>query len=201
MKTNYKVIGMIAVILIAAIFMAGCTQSTPAPQATADSGVQKATASVQTDASGHTVEQNNIIEKYKQDNNPATIRYVYLISPYDHKVIYKTTVKGKITSSGKRLTPASVAASPYMTANGYTQYGGGIVTYIGGNSYYSSDVIQDDGTYGNSMEYLYGFAMDGSMIQIYTGGSVVLVSTKPLTMQDGVISMQSVDDKGNPITT
>ena len=33
------------------------------------------------------------------------------------------------------------------------------------------------------------------------GGSTVVVSTKPLTIQDGVLNMQYVDALGNPITT
>ena len=72
---------------------------------------------------------------------------------------------------------------------------------IAGAQYYTSEVEQDDGTYGNSAEYLYGFNMDQTMFQIYTGGSVVVVSTKPIAIENGVLNMQYVDAKGNPVTT
>jgi hypothetical protein len=192
-QTNkYIITSILIILMVVSMFFMGCTAGEPT-QAGSDAGVQKAVAVVQTDAAGHTVEQNNIIKKYAMDNDPATIRFVYIISPYDHKVISKFTAVGKVTSSGKRLTPTEVG-SP---SGGYRNWAMPVV--IAGEQRYTGEVIQDDGTYGTSAEYLYAFLTDGSMIQIYTGGAIVEISTKPLTIQDGVISLQYVDEKGNPI--
>jgi hypothetical protein len=213
MKLTTKVIGIIAIIAITMLLTAGCTNVQQAPtQSVSDSGVAKATATVQTDANGHTLEQTNIMEKYRLDNDPATIRFVYLISPQTNKVMLKMTMKGKVTSSGKRLTPNTITNGyPYGYVTSADTYGSGTYLYsptgpsttmpviINGKQYFTSEVTQDDGTYGSSSEYLYGFSMDGSMQQIYTGGATVIVSTKPLTIQDGVLNMQYVDAKGNPI--
>ena len=40
-------------------------------QATSDSGVKKATVTVQTDQNGNTVEQKNVAERYTRDNVPG----------------------------------------------------------------------------------------------------------------------------------
>ena len=127
------------------------------------------------------------------DNDPATIRFVYIVSPYTGQVILSATMKGKVTSSNKRLTPASLSQSQGT--------GNGIYFPIGGQGYYTQEVAGDDGTYGTSAEYIYGFSLDGSMQQIYTGGSLVIVSTKPLTISHGALQMQYVDQKGNAIQT
>ena len=196
LKSTYVIIIM-AVIVLSVCFM-GCTEQVQ-PQAMSDAGVQKATVTVQVDADGHTNEQNNIIKKYALDNDPATIRYVYVISPMTNKVMLKMTMKGKVTSSGKRLTPNTVDGLAFESESYNVPYAN--IVSIGGHSFKTSEVEQDDGTYGSSAEYLYGFSMDGSMQQIYVGGSTVVVSTKPLTIQDGVLNMQYVDALGNPITT
>jgi len=184
---------IIGLMLISMMLIAGCTENRSGVSAT---GVKQAVAIVQTDAQGHTVEQSNIIKKYEIDNNPATIRYIYVISPFTNKVMFKTAMKGKMTSSGKRLTPNTVSTSCGSSTSGYSC---GAFSMINGEEYRTPEVTQDDGTYGTSVEYLYGFAMDGSMLQIYTGGATVLVSTKPLTIQDGVVNLQYVDEAGNPI--
>jgi hypothetical protein len=46
------------------------------------SGVSKASTIVQTDDKGNTVEQRNIIERLKRDNEPGSIKHLYVISAY-----------------------------------------------------------------------------------------------------------------------
>ena len=97
--------------------MASCEMSSS--QAVSDSGVKKATTTVVTDQNGYTSEQKNIIERYKRDNLPGSIKHLYVISDASGQVLIYSTVKGKVTSSGKRLTPLTVE---YNNATGATNY-------------------------------------------------------------------------------
>ena len=55
-------------------------------------------AVVQTNLQGVTVEQQNIIDRLKTDNEPGAIKHLYVISPFSGQVLLYSTVKGKITS-------------------------------------------------------------------------------------------------------
>lgn len=179
MKSLSKIMVMLFLI---AISFASCQIETPQP--TSDSGVKKATTSVQTDLSGHTTEQNNIVERYNRDNKPGSIKHLYIISAYSGQVLIYSTVKGKVTSSGKRLTPNTVASSD-------NQYSGGIPVNINGNTYRTSEVLQDDGTYGSSAEYIYWFDSKNIYHQQYiTGGMMVHISDQPLAVKNVTLNME-----------
>lgn len=120
----------------------------------AASGVQKMTVKVDTNEAGHTVEQENIAARYKMDNTPGAIKWLYVLSPMSGDVILASSVKGKVTSSGKRLTPKTVAAG----VTSLSQYQGSAIVYpygegvsIAGRGLYTGEVIQDDGTYGDAL--------------------------------------------------
>ena len=148
------------------------------------SGVKKATVTVQTDQNGNTVEQKNISERLKMDNAIGSIKHLYVISPYSGQVLIYSTVRGKITSSGKRLTPVTVAASD-------SQSYGGIPVNIGGVTRYTSEVLQDDGTYGSSSEYIYWWDVRGVYHQhLITGGQIIHVSDQPQSVKSVVINME-----------
>jgi hypothetical protein len=106
-------------------------------------------------------------------------------------VILYSTVKGKVTSGGKRLTPTSVLASdPYQGATH------GINVPIGGNSYLTSEVLQDDGTYGASGDYIYWWDVRGSYRQLFlTGGEIVMLSDQPLPVKSITINVENFSDK------
>ena len=169
-------------IFLVAFILTGCIENPPQAKPKADSGVVKATAKVKTGADGLTVEQRNIKARLEEDNKPGSIKHLYLISAYSGQVIFYSTVKGKVTSGGKRLT------SPVTLSKG-----------DGGE--WSADFvmprIQDDGTYGSSMPYLFWWDTKGVYHQHYvTGGQVVHVSSQPIVVKDVIINMEATGAGG-----
>lgn len=178
---------IVPLLFVAFLFMGNTDCGNPKAQATSDSGVKKASATIQTQANGNTVEQNNIIERLKRDNDVGSVKHLYIISAYSGQVLIYSTVKGKVTSSGKRLTPKTVIGG-YEGANGW--YGGQRVN-INGQRFRTHEVIQDDGTYGNSVHYLYWFDQAGVYHQHYvSGGQIVHISDQPIQVKSVVINME-----------
>lgn len=171
----------------------GCSKTPTQQPAVSATGVQQTIASVKTDSSGHTTEQNNIIERLKRDNEPGAVKHLYLISAYSGQVLIYSTVKGKVTSSGKRLTPNTMAPQ-YHSGTGWNESGSAFNT--GNGRHYTGEVIQDDGTYGNSMEYLYWFTPDGRYMQTYvSGGTLVFVADQPVTVKGVVMNLEITEKK------
>ena len=166
--------------LIVALTLFGCKEDA---QKSA-SGVKKADVTVLIGADGFTVEQKNVRERLLLDNKTGSIKHLYIISAYSGQTIIYSTVRGKVTSSGKRLSPASVAASDA----GHT---GGIPVSISGNRYRTGEVLQDDGTYGSSVEYLYWWDVQGRYHQHYvSGGQIVHISDQPIPVKSVTINME-----------
>jgi len=150
------------------------------------SGVNKATVVVPTGPDGMTTEQRNVAERLKQDNQPGAIKHLYVISAYSGQVLVYSTVKGKVTSSGKRLSPTSVFMGSY---GGYGEQGQPIT--LGGLKYYTTEVVQDDGTYGSSADYLFWWDTKGVYHQHYvSGGQILHISSEPLSVKSVVINME-----------
>jgi hypothetical protein len=146
-------------------------------------GVAKATATVQTDANGFTAEQRNIMEKYKRDNVPGAIKHLYIISAYSGQVLIYSTVQGKVTSGTKRLTPSIVEGS--------SGWGNMFMVKIGSETYYTKEVLGDDGAYGGSGDYIFWFDTKGIMHQQYMGGGMILhISDQPLAVKSITINME-----------
>ena len=163
-----------------------CTEGTPQPTVSS-SGVQRTTVQVQTDTNGRTVEQNNIAERYKIDNTPGSVKHLYIISAYSGQVILYSTVRGKVTSSGKRLTPTSVEDHQGQ----YQSDTYGFPLNIGGTNVRTTEVLQDDGTYGSSAEYIYWFDSKGVYHQQYiTGGMILHVSSEPVAVKNVLINVE-----------
>ena len=162
------------------LIFAGCGNITPP---VSNSGVSQASVNIETESNGLTVEQNNIANRLKMDNRPGSIKHLYLLSPFNGRQIFYSTVKGKVSSSGKRLTPKSVT----HVLNGINESNDGITVQISGRTAATSEVIQDDGTYGDSSEYLYFWNETDQYFQLYVGGLTVVISDKPTSFQDVVI--------------
>jgi len=162
-----------------------CDQS-PNQNVQSDSGVKKASAKVATDPDGYTIEQKNVMERLARDNKPGSIKHLYVISAMSGQVLIYSTVKGKVTSSGKRLTPTTVSTNQPNNAS-YD----GIPVDIGGLRLRTGEVLQDDGTYGSSVEYLFWFDVRGVYHQHYvSGGQILHVSDQPLAVKDIVLNME-----------
>jgi hypothetical protein len=144
------------------------------------SGVSKANVKVQVDENGNSVEQNNIIERLRRDNLPGSIKHLYVISAYSGQVIIYSTVKGKVTSSSKRLTPGNVSNEL------------GFRVDIDNESFHTKEVLGDDGSYGSSDPYIYWFDVKGVYHQHYlSGGQIVHISDQPIAVKSVIINMES----------
>lgn len=158
--------------------MTACDQGDINPTAT--TGVTKATADVQTRPDGMTVEQANVKRRIESDNKPGSVKFVYCISTFSGEVIFQSTAKGKVTSSGKRLSPYSVASTDgqYVGSEHY-----GEAVRIGGNTRRTTEVLQDDGTYGSSIPYVFWWDVNDVYHQHYiTGGQIFIVRDQPMTV-------------------
>lgn len=164
---------MVMLYSLIAIMFTSCTNTSDVP--TASSGISKVTTKITTDINGKTSEQNNIIARYAEDNKPGSIKHLYLISAYSGQVIIYSTVKGKVTSSGKRL-------SPLLENQG------------GWEHPLVLDAIQDDGTYGSSVDYIYWWDSKGIYHQQYiTGGMILHISNQPLNVKSIVLNLENTN--------
>lgn len=163
------------VIVLMTLVFAACNDG-GTNQQKSDSGVTKASVQVQTDASGKTIEQENIIERLRRDNLPGSVKHLYVISSYTGDVLQYSTVKGKVTSGNKRLSPKSINNSAGLTGlNGTVN-----TVSLNGYSYYTDEVLDDGGAYGESGNYMFWFDAQGNYHQYYpAGGTYVSICDKP----------------------
>lgn len=148
----------------------GCIDDTPP---VSNSGVSKANVTIPTGADGLTTEQRNVGDRLKTDNKPGSIKHLYVISAYSGQTIFYSTVKGKVTSSGKRLT---------STVKVRTSANGNVVL----------PKIQDDGTYGSSIPYIYWWDVQGRYHQHYvSGGQIIHVSDHPINVKSVIINFEN----------
>lgn len=160
----------------------GCGQ---APKSA--SGANKANAKIALDSGGLTAEQRNIKERLEDDNKPGAIKHLYVISAYSGQVLIYSTVAGKVTSSGKRLTPAE----------SHPRGDSGWQVDFNGVTAYSPESLGDDGAYGSgAVPYIYWKDTKGAYHQHYVeGGQIVHISDQPLAVKSIVINM-AADDEG-----
>jgi len=152
------------------------------------SGVKKAEVIVKTDQEGLTVEQKNIRERILEDNKPGSIKHLYIISPYSGQVLLYSTVKGKVTSSGKRITPLTVAA---MDGEFVGRDHEGFPLEIGGRSVRTGEVMQDDGSYGDSVPYIFWWDSQGRYHQhFFTGGQIIHISDQPIVVKSIILNLE-----------
>jgi hypothetical protein len=178
-------IGKILILLLT-MFLASCVNQSQ--QQKSDSGATKATIKVSTDQDGHTVEQKNIIERLKRDNEIGGVKHLYIISAYSGDVLQYSTVKGKVTSGGKRLSPKTVQNNANYGAYNYV--------IINGNNYLTEEVLDDGGAYGESGNYLYWFDAQGNYQQYYpSGGTYLHISDRPLRVKKVNLSVELTETK------
>jgi hypothetical protein len=185
--------GFLAFALIALFLptsLLGCIDES---EPTSTTGVKKATATVQTDPDGYTVEQKNIMGRLAEDNKPGAVKHLYVISAYSGQVILYSTVKGKVTSGGKRLTPTSVEE-----VSGTARFYNGVPVQIGNYSGWTREVIQDDGTYGSSGDYVYWWDVRGVFHQHYvTGGAFLHVANQPISAKSVILNLETTERRSD----
>lgn len=175
---------LMSAVLAGSMVLMGCDQGV-AP--TSNSGVSKATATVKTGSDGLTNEQRNVKDRLEMESRPGSIKHLYIISPYSGQTILYSTVKGKVTSSGKRLNPSSIE---YVYGNGSSVHNGWTVDY-GGHQVGTKEPLQDDGTYGSSEPYIYWFDAKGAYHQhFFTGGQIIHISDQPQAVKSVIINSE-----------
>lgn len=181
-----RLIGVVALCFaVFALIGADDCDATQASNPRSASGVSQARTSVPTGSDGLTAEQRNIRDRLQEDNKPGAIKHLYIISPYSGQVILYSTVRGKVTSGGKRLSPTTVGVAR-------TGQGGLDLHGYDFNGHETNEVLQDDGTYGTSGEYLYWWDVEGRYHQHYlTGGQIVHISSEPLPVKSVTINVEA----------
>ena len=188
MNPKHVVVGLCVMVFGCTLpfILMGC-EKTPSPAKTENVGVQQRIVETPVDMDGETVEQKNVKRRILEDNKVGSIKYLYLLNPTTSECILFSPVKGKVTSGGKRLLPREVAC-------GEGEYWGseynGTRVGIHGSWRRTGEVLNDDGTYGSSGDYLYWFTPDDRYFQIYVGASTVLISDRPIRVKKIGINLQ-----------
>lgn len=105
-------------------------------------------------------EIDNIKRRLEQTSKPDALGFIVLLNETGQPVMY-TSVKGKITSGGKRLTEPD-------RVGGYADHP------------YIRQAPSDEGTYGHSGEYIFFWNADGQYIQ---WNGKYLFSDKPFRLK------------------
>lgn len=190
-RADMVLLGLVLVLSFVAIGSSECDGTGSAPTKAA-SGVEKAEVDITVGPSGLTVEQANVKRRLEEDNTPGTIKHLYVISAYSGQVLIYSTVKVKVTSSGKRLSPYTVGCTDGEYVNSANE---GIDVRIGNVIKRTEEVLQDDGTYGASVPYIYWYDINDRYHQHYiTGGQIVHVSAQPLVVPDVVLNMEIISE-------
>jgi hypothetical protein len=78
-----------------------------------------------------------------------------------------------------------------FTGNNGGTYLSGFDVGIGGQTHKTGEVLQDDGTYGDSMDYLYWFDAKGVYHQHYKGNEILHISEHPIATKSIVLNLET----------
>jgi len=171
---------MVMLFQIAIIGFMGCETPT---QQKSDSGVEKASVKIKTDVNGQTIEQKNIISRLQRDNDLGSLKHLYIISSFTGNVMEYSTVKGKVTSGNKRLSPKTINNSPNTGNYNYVK--------MDNKTYLTDEVLDDGGSYGESMNYVYWFDAQDNYHQYFpSGGTYLHISDKPLRIKKSNLTFE-----------
>lgn len=159
------------------IILASCDNSPPSARETrAADGARIAESAIGN--SGENAEQANIERRLRLTSQPGLLGFIVLFNNAGQPVMY-TSVKGKVTSSGKRLT------SPIKEWIGHSQLG---------------EAPSDEGTWGHSEPYIYYWTAEGQYIQWNEGylysNAPIRLSIKPLVIDIGEAKAEPVAPEG-----
>ncbi|MEK6885009.1 MAG: hypothetical protein AABY22_35585, partial [Nanoarchaeota archaeon] len=120
------------------------------------------------------IEQENINKRLQLVNSPSTTMWFYGLSDTG-SIIFRSVVNGKVSSSTKRLEPISGD-----NTNNYC-------SSKNAEGKCSNELIQADGTFGPSDEYVYWFDYEGNY---YQWNGKYILTTKPLLIPAPLIEFQ-----------
>lgn len=158
---------MVLSMIVGILLVAGCVQST-----TSSTGIAQKTPT----ALSGSVEQDNLNNRLQIVNNPSTTMWFYGLSQ-NGTIVFRSTVKGKVTSSTKRLEPKTADDSECSSRTS------------SGNC--SNEAIQADGTFGDSDPYVFWFDNEG---QYYQWNGLYILSSKPLLIPSPLIEFQTITE-------
>jgi hypothetical protein len=196
---------VLVMFVMAMVSVSGCTVGTTSsnPITQVDNtpktlgGVSQAQASVYTNADGLTVDQAAVKKREEFEADPNKLKYIIIFN-WNGNELYTGLVDGKVHSSGRSLSPRTVAAGQgyYVSGGDYTSghaYSYGIPVTIDGKEYVTSEVMADDGTYGSGgTQYIYWWDQNGIYHQQSVGGGIDYhLSGQPMHMKDGKIAFEA----------
>ena len=130
------------------------------------------------------VERQNIVSRLELAQNPNTIMWIYCLSDTGQYIFF-SPVRGKVTSSTKRLEPTH----GFETSDTYVSGAIRVNTVKNGNVR-TSELMQADGTFGSSDNYVYWFDPEGNY---YQWNGPYFVSTVPIKLKTAVLSVRDID--------
>jgi hypothetical protein len=128
--------------LIAGLTAVGLTIALTAGSCEESDAQKRRNAQQSAASTGETLEQKNLKEKKRREENPNAVGYVYLVS-FGKPMGYYVT-KGKISSNGSQLGPEDEAMRP-----------------CSGCDHVVLDSAQDDGSYGQGDPGIFFFTAEG----------------------------------------
>ena len=171
---------LITILAVASIFALGACDNQALQSS---SGLSQAKVSVKAGPDGMSTEQRNIKHRVELENQPGSIKHLYVIAPESGQTILYSTVQGKVTSSGKRVTPNN-----FYIIGESTQ---GFIFDFNGKKAVTTEPLGDDGTYGSSDPYIYWWDVRGVYHQHYVnGGQIIHVSDQPIAVKSVIINIE-----------
>lgn len=171
-----RMVTAIMAVVFAALLLVGCRPEKEGQKSESGAKQAKLTFEVPLNYKGNTVEQQNIIDRLRITTNPTKVLWIHLIA-LDGGIIKRMPVRCKVTSSGKRLYPTeAVDADDYRSPPIYR---------VGEEAYYTPELLQPDGTYGRSDNYIYWLDPLGRYHQWGTAGGLgYLVTDYPIDLKN-----------------
>ncbi len=137
----------------------------------------------------HTVEQRNVSDRVT-DYKPGTVKYLSIASATTGKTILFSSVDGKVTSSGKRLTPIRTIKSYPCGKDNKENCPEGQLVSIGGVEYLTQEIVQDDGTFGDSTPYIFWKDLNGVRHQQFVSEDLLLeISDQPVRAREVTLNL------------
>ncbi len=193
MTNNTKKVLSLSLIALLGLSLTGCAGDfappNPDKNVKTNSGATLQNATVHLDSKGMTPEQANIAERIERDSKPGTTKFLYIFSAYNNSLMVFSTVRGKVTSTTKRLRPSTVVGTDGEYIGEESQ---GIKFTVGNQIKRTTEVAGEDGTFGPSVPGIFWFTPAGEYYQVYpTGGTLMVISEKPQRVPPAVIQLTS----------
>lgn len=189
MKKFPRALALLVLASLVIGLLAGCG-ATPVSQVASGGAVQAEVGfDIPKNSQGHTVEQQNIIDRLRVTTDPTKVLWIHLLS-LDGKILRRMPVSNKVTSSGKRLEPTTATSTAYQ-ATDFPQ------VKVGTTSYRTNELLQPDGTFGSSDQYIFWFDPQHRYHQWGTAGGLgYLLTDYPIDLtnpMDLVTGMYNAD--------